>query len=333
MKNTLLYILLCMSCCLETSAQTRLYIRGTAVPGGSQELTRFTKYPSGNSFKFHGTLNPGTLFITTAEEHTSTAQYYKPKCIDTNIVSTDMDVARTRDTTEAAWVVLFHADNYRFTYTPKTATTGSLTGELFNMWYEAWICGGCVADNQTPGQGNWQLSAGKEMERSLNNMYEFTWVGELKNYTSNDEPKRLKINGQYGWSPKVLHPFRQDENILTASQVWYNGSQDYKWSIVNDGYYRITINVFEETISAEYLGTEDPSGIKKVEEADCSIDVRGLDVTVTADHVMSVSLYGADGKQVCVAAGNDVTVTAPTAGLYILHVTDGRNCTTRKIRL
>lgn len=333
MKKTILYILLCMACSLGATAQTRLYVRGSAVPGGSQELTRFPKYPSGYSFKFHGTLLPGSLFITTAPEHSASSYYYKPKCYDTNIVCTDMDATRTRDTTEAAWVVLFQADNYRFTYTPAGTTTGSLTGELFNMWYEAWICGGCVEDDQTPGAGNWQLSAGKEMERSMDNMYEFSWVGELKNYTANNEPKRFKINGQYGWSPKVLHPFKQDESVLTTSQVWYNGSQDYKWSIANDGYYSITVNVFEETISVKYLGTEKPSGIKETKELDCSIDVNGLDITVNADHVMSVSLYGADGKRVGTTMGNSATVSAPAPGLYILHATDGKLDVTRKVRL
>ena len=49
--------------------------------------------------------------------------------------------------------------------------------------------------------------------------------------------------------------------LLTASQVWYNGSEDYKWAIGKDGYYHIRIDVFRETIEAEYLGTTLPDGI------------------------------------------------------------------------
>ena len=65
----------------------------------------------------------------------------------------------------------------------------------------------------------------------------------------------------------MLHPFTQDASILSASQVWYNGSEDYKWAISKDGYYRIRINVFEETIEAEYLGTEEPDGIDSLTPA------------------------------------------------------------------
>ena len=66
--------------------------------------------------------------------------------------------------------------------------------------------------------------------------------------------------------PKVLHPFTQDASILNAKQVWYNGSEDYKWVISRDGYYRIRINVFEETIDGEYLGAEMPDGIEMTDE-------------------------------------------------------------------
>ena len=331
--NRIFFLAFSLTLCSGVYAQTQLFIRGTAVPGGSQQLERFSKYPSGYCFKFHGTLNPGTLYISTTEEHKSTSAYYKSKYVDSNIVCTDMDATRTRDTTDAAWVVLFQADNYRFTFNPVTTTTATLTGELFTRWYEAWICGGCVQDNQTPGQGNWQLSAGKQMTQDINDPNVFTWVGELKNYTSNQEPKRFKINGQYGWSPKVLHPFKQDENILTASQVWYNGSQDFKWSIAKDGYYSIRINVFLETIEAEYLGTEKPTGIEESPELDCSLDVDGLTIGISSPLSVSASLYGVDGAQVANASGNGISVSAPSHGLYILYVTDGVNGIMRKIRL
>ena len=103
------------------------------------------------------------------------------------------------------------------------------------------------------------------MEQSWDDPNVFEWIGLLKAYSYNQEPKRFKINGQYGWSPKVLHPFTQDASILTAKQIWYNGSEDYKWAISKDGYYRIKINVFEETIEGEYLGAEEPDGIETID--------------------------------------------------------------------
>lgn len=243
-------------------AQTRLYVRGSAVPGGIQQLTRFSTNVSGRyTFKYHGKLLPGNLYITTTNSATPSV-YYAPKLVDTNIVTDKADYVQKRDSVGSEWAVLFEADNYRFTV---DTYTKQLTGELFARWYEAWITGGCVEDEQGKGisgqEGHWQISSGKQMEQNWDDPNVFEWTGLLKAYSYNQEPKRFKINGQYGWSPKVLHSFTQDASILTASQVWYNGSEDYKWAINKDGYYHIKINVFEETIEGEYLGAELPDGI------------------------------------------------------------------------
>jgi alpha-glucosidase (family GH31 glycosyl hydrolase) len=307
---------------------TKLYVRGSAIPGGIQELTGFN---SRSCFKYHGKLLPGTFVITPYK--TGGTRFYKPVQYDSNIVNDGISYTSTSDSTQALWTVLFEADNYRFTVTPTSSTAGSMKGELFTWWYETWICGGCVEDNQTPGAGNWQISCGKAMEQSSLNPYEWTWTGELRNYTSNDEPKRFKINGQYGWSPKVLHPFKQDENILTSKEIWYNGTSDYKWSIVQDGYYRITVNVFKETISGEYLGN-DPVGVGSLEpEAKVQLSVRNRTIQVSSSQVMSVFLLGVDGQQAVSDSGNQVTLEAPHAGVYILHATNGKENYTRKITI
>ena len=244
-------------------AQTRLYVRGSAVPGGVQELERFSTNVSGRyTFKFHGTLLPGDLYVTTTDAPRAASRYYAPKLVDTPIVTDKADYLLKSDSVGAEWAVLFRADNYRFTV---DTYSKQLTGELFTRWYEAWICGGCVEDEQGKGisgqEGHWQITAGKQMQQDPADPNVFEWTGLLKAYSYNNEPRRFKINGQYGWSPKVLHPFTQDASILTASQLWYNGSEDYKWRIVSDGYYRIRIDVFRETIEGEYLGTELPDGI------------------------------------------------------------------------
>lgn len=317
--------------CSMANAQTRLWVRGSAVPGGVQELTRFSTSTTGRyTFKFHGTLLPGDLYITTTETPKTTTRYYAPKLVDTNIVTDKMDYTSKTDSIGSEWAVLFEADNYRFTV---DVYNKQVTGELFTWWYEAWICGGCVEDEQGKGSepGHWQITAGKAMEQSWNDRNVWEWTGLLKNYTYNDEPRRFKINGQYGWSPKVLHPFTQDASILTAKQIWYNGSEDYKWRIVNDGYYRIVINVFEETITGEYLGTEAPDGIIEVPEAEADISVSGYRISLQAPCVMTVRLFSADGSQRIATSGTDVSLTVPASGIYILFATDGQKSITRKI--
>ena len=288
-------------------AQSRLWVRGSAVPGGIQELTKFSTNTSGQyTFKFHGKLLPGDLYITTTNTPKSTSRYYAPKLVDTNIVTDKADYDATkRDSIGAEWAVLFEADNYRFTV---DVTNKQVTGELFNRWYEAWICGGCVEDEQGKGisgqEGHWQISSGKQMEQSWDDPNVFEWTGLLKAYSYNQEPKRFKINGQYGWSPKVLHPFTQDASILTAKQIWYNGSQDYKWAISRDGYYHIRINVFEETIKAEYLGTEEPDGITEIKNEESRIKNDGSWFTIDGRKLdrkpIRSGLYIHGGKKVVI---------------------------------
>ena len=166
-------------------AQSRLYVRGSAVPGGIQELTRFSTNVSGRyTFKFHGTLLPGDLYVTTTEAPRAASRYYAPKLVDTSIVTSKADYTQKTDSIGAEWAVLFESDNYRFTV---DTYNKQISGELFTPWYEAWICGGCVEDEQGKGisgqEGHWQLTSGKQMEQSWEDRNVFEWTGLLKSYS------------------------------------------------------------------------------------------------------------------------------------------------------
>ena len=169
------------------------------------------------------------------------------------------------------------------------------------------------------------------MIQDKTNPYVWTWMGELKAYSSNVEAKRFKINGQYGWSPKVLHPYRQDAPILKASKVMYNYSEDYKWSIGDDGYYRITIDLFHETIKGEYLGTEPPTGSGQMLEEATRITVSGRSVHVQGFEPSTVRLVGTGGQQCDVRSGTDVWLAAPARGVYLVSVESQHAHFTRKV--
>ncbi|MGN0233947.1 MAG: T9SS type A sorting domain-containing protein [Bacteroidaceae bacterium] len=312
-------------------SQSRLWISGSAVPGGTQPLTRFDTDVTGKySFKYHGKLLPGKLYVQTTDTRRDGTYYYGPRQVDANIVNNGILYLSTRDSTEAAWTVLFEADNYRFTVLP---SEHKLTGELFTQWYEAWIVGGCVEDNQGSGSsaGQWQVSAGKAMTRSPYDPNVWSWTGELKVYTSNVESNRLKINGQYGWTPKVLHPFCADQALTSATQFWYCGPDDTKWTISKDGYYYITINVFEETMHAEYLGTTIPSGLLPTPDTDAQVNITGRDICVTGSRMLFCNLYTTQGEHIVSQTGTQVSLRMPAPGTYLLHVSDGKSAITRKI--
>ncbi len=126
---------------------------------------------------------------------------------------------------------------------------------------------------------------------------------------------------------------KQDESILTSKELWYNGTSDYKWSITQDGFYRITVNVFEETIRGEYFGY-DTDGVGGLEpEAKVTLTVRDRTIQVSSSQVMSVFLISPDGHQDASDNGNQVTLVAPHPGVYILHATNGKENFTRKITI
>ena len=230
----------------------QLYITGSAVPNGIQRLEH---YPDG-TFKFHGTLFAGSLYITDTNGTTTATRYCKPTIVGADIVTNGTTFTSASTQAGAEWEVIARADNYRFTVNLSSHT---LQGELFTPWYEAWIVGGCTAVDQ---QSGWDLEKGLPMEQSIEDPYVWNFVGRLKTYSENVEANRFKINGQYDWAPKALHPFVQDTDILSARQVYSGTGQDYKWSISHDGYYRITMNCFLETIEAEYLGEQPPNAFE-----------------------------------------------------------------------
>lgn len=330
-RTLLATLLLACATPATTVAQTRLWISGTAVPGGVQPLTRFDTGTTGKYlFKFHGTLLPGTLCVQNTETRRPATTYYAPRQVDANIVNNGITYSQSRDSVAAAWTVLFEADNYRFTVDP---TAKTLTGELFAQWYEAWIVGGCVEDNQGSGAsaGQWQVGAGKMMTRSEDDPNVWSWTGELKVYSANEESNRLKINGQYGWTPKVLHPFKADQPLTQATTFWYCGPNDTKWTISQDGYYYISVNVFEETMRAEYLGTSIPDGLQATPECDAQVSVQGRDIRVSSSRMVDCRLYSTAGQYLGSQSGTQVTLHMPHAGTYLLHVTDGERAVTRKI--
>ena len=318
MKKILFLLLASLFC--VSSLQAQYYITGSAVPDG--KVLPLEKWDDG-SFKFHGTLLPGSLYIINTAELSSTTRYMAPRQVNSNIVCTEMQTVSKSNQADSEWVVLFEADNYRFTI----SSARVVTGELFTWWYEAWIVGGCTED----GQGNWQLYAGKQMIQSEDDPYEWSWVGELKAYSSNDEPKRFKIIGQYGWGPKHLHPYRQDASILKAEKVIYNNPNDYKWVIEQDGYYHIKCNVFRETISGEYFGVNPPTSIGKTYESTTSIKAFGRTVRVKSCEEVSVQLVSLSGQIVSTAKGTDVQLLAPGAGVYVVRAIGQFSNFTRKV--
>jgi len=225
---------------------SRLWAVGTAVPGGIQELTPFPN----KQFKYTGRLiEGGTLSFRNKETPTaSLVRYLKPTYEDAYAVTnaTPFTLVTARDSLSCLWTVPLTEDVYRITIDINAKT---LTGELFRPWNELFIVGGAT-------ECGWVTYTFLPFTRDENEVCTWDWTGELKERPEYGEPRRFKFEGQNAWEPKVLHPFSQDEDILQSTQLLTGGSGDNKWSINQEGYYHIRVDVFRETVQAEYLGQQ-----------------------------------------------------------------------------
>lgn len=219
-----------------------LWISGTAVPGGVQQLEAM---PDGKTYKFAGQLLPGELIIQTTKKAGKSTRYIIPTLPDALIVSRGIRFRETTDAPSAAatWQVPFENDLYRFTV---SIARQQVSGEIFQPWGELFIAGGAT-------EVGWACE-GKMllMKQDLENPCLWTWEGELRQHPDVEEPRSFKFQGQDRWHPKSLHPYRQGTDILSEPCL-RTGGDDTKWEVSRDGRYRIQVDLFHETVKAELL--------------------------------------------------------------------------------
>lgn len=298
MKKTII-ILLCCLCCNTLAAQDALWITGSAVPDGTQQLTR---YPDGK-FSFTGALNAGELKVmTTAQYQQGTTLFLAPQLVDSYLVNFGLNYVTTSDTTRAGWVVSFQEDTYRF-----TIDTGSrrLTGELFLPWNELLIAGSAFAGGSDNVE--WKRDNMLPFTRSHDDPYVFEWTGYLGLFDGVVEPGRFKFEGQTTWGPRELHPYTHDEDILTSTLVRFGGD-DTKWRVSQPGVYHIRIDLLHQTVEAELLQADGSTA-----EGDSRHVQPSTVSTPTSQTEETPAVYSLDGRR----------RTTAVRGLNILRASNG----------
>ncbi len=279
----------------------RLWATGTAVEEGSVELTR---RPDG-LFRFAGALKDGELKIQTTETfQKGVTQFLKPQLVDSYLINNGLRYTVTSDESQPGWVVSFSEETYRFLVDPAAHT---VRGELCLPWNEVLIAGSAFAGGSNNVE--WNRNAMLPFERDHEDPYVFTWTGELGIFSGVVEPGRFKLEGQMTWGPRELHPFTQDEDILGARQM-RQGGDDTKWRVSKAGTYRITVNLFHETIEAELLTDAQQSETDGIHfpEAQPSL----------SEQTLSPAYYDANGMR----------LQHPRRGLNLVRMDDG---TVRKV--
>lgn len=241
-----------------------LWLTGTAVPGG--KTVQLTKRPDG-LFRFAGALVDGDLKIMTTEHfEKGVTQFLKPQLYDAYLINKGITYQLTKDETQAGWVVSFAEDAYCLLVDP---ANHKVTGELLFPWNELLIAGSAYEGGSNDVE--WNRNAMLSFEQDHDNPYVFSWTGVLGVFDNVVEPGRFKLEGQMTWGPREFHPFQQDEDILTSTQM-RKGGADTKWLVSKRGIYRIVIDIFQETFHAEYLSStrsmnDGTTGIETVGDA------------------------------------------------------------------
>lgn len=236
MIRSLLFAVCCFVC--SHMAAQDLWITGSAVPGGAQKLEKVAD----NDYKYAGRLNAGELRVATAKKPRKGTRFFSPVLMDANLVNKGIAYCETTDAKAPAWQVVVSEDRYRLhVYTDRK----ELRGEIFQPWGELFIAGGAT-------EAGWKEGKMLLMKQDLNNPCLWTWEGELKRHPEVEEPTSFKFQGQDRWYPKNLHPYRQGTDVLQDRRLRIGGD-DTKWEISRDGRYRITVDLFHETIQADIV--------------------------------------------------------------------------------
>ena len=272
---------------------SHIWAIGTAVPGGVQELTPFPN----NQFKYTGRLiEGGTLYFCNKDVPTAIGiRYIKPTYEDAYAVTGPITFTLTtaRDSLASRWIVPLTEDVYRITIDINAKT---LTGELFRPWNELFIVGGAT-------ECGWVTYTFLPFTRDEDEVCAWDWTGELKERPEFGEPRRFKFLGQNAWEPKALHPFSQDEDILGSTQLLTGGIGDNKWNVRQEGYYHIRVDVFRESVHAEYLGAAPSSdGSTAIDEiaSDKSSNGEWFDLSGRRVEHPIKGIYIKDGRKVII---------------------------------
>ena len=251
-------ILLLLPFTAEAQNFDALWATGSAVEGTRQ----LTKRPDGQ-FRFAGALQEGELKIMTTETYQKgVTQFLKPQLVDSYLINHGLNYVITSDESQPGWVVSFQEDTYRFLVDP---VARKVTGELMLPWNEVFIAGSAFEGGANHVE--WNRNGMLPFERDHDNPYVFTWTGTLGNGGNVVEPGRFKLEGQMTWGPRELHPYMQDEDLLSSTQM-RQGGDDTKWHVYVEGTYHIVIDLFNETFSAELISDANQhqsDGVSQVE--------------------------------------------------------------------
>lgn len=286
---------------------TELWIEGSAVPGGVQNMTLDAK----GYFCYNGRLDRGMLRVMTTAVAGDGTVFYVPWEEDTDIQDGSL-MSETTDASAAGYGVAVPSDYYRIRI---NLSSRELSGAPFRAPACLYLVGGAT-------EAGWDAAIAIPFTPDEVNPYLFTCRAELKIRPENVESNLFKILGQLDWGPYSLHPYTAEKPVTEADYVLENEGDD-KWSVPDDmqGWYLLTVDVWNGTIKGEYLGTD---GIASVIEVPDNVAVRidgGSVVLDSCKELYNARLLSMSGSMVDSSNGAASSISLGrnlTPGVYIV---------------
>ena len=290
---------------------TELWMSGTAIPGGKLKMSDL---PSGEKtkMKYIGALTEGTFSIASTETAGVGTEFFCPTLngVDVlGITTTDLGTGAT-----GSWAVGTASTMYKITVDMFNKT---MNAEIYQPWENLYIVGGATSIG-------WNAGLALPLVKDAVNPSVFVYEGDLMIAAEFDDRHKFKFLGQLDWGPLSLHPYSVDEPIIGSTNILANSGDD-KW-IVNAeelGRYRITINLFTEKISTEYLDGAVSVAKKLKDNSVQVISSKGSVEMVSNKVIANVQLKDITGKTVA-KSENGSTLSLGrnlAAGIYLLNYT------------
>lgn len=165
------------------------------------------------------------------------------------------------------------------------------------------------------GPSNWDLSWAQACRPIGTTPHEFEWEGKLYSVGADNQPAEFKFlcqNTQY--NPCYVAASEAPSIETGQSYSLSMDYPDYKFTVPQDGFYRLVVNTEKRTMDVTYLGT---AGIASVTRDDAGVTVTGRRLDINAG---VANVYDALGRLI---AADVTTIELPAPAIYIVK-TDSR---------
>ena len=225
-------------------AQTEWRITGDAV---SDNSAAFVQNPSNSQeFVFTGKLTNQEFKITDGTDS------YVVNCGDNDPLEQSLTLRKETAPSETGLRIRYVAHNELLKLTLKiTRNSKQITAVRLTPPKQLYIHGGPFNKHDP----NWLLDDAVEMERDADNPFIFYYRGEIRYNTFGDERGAIKLLLGKTWNDNYHPVGSTNVPLLQASKIRLGGA-DTKWEIPadgsGDGYYRITVNLLDETMHVQF---------------------------------------------------------------------------------